>query len=81
MEEIENKVKRFAEIMQIELKLNSHKGNWENFTEKKEIISEYFYHFNKLENSILLENKELIKEHIADCANLLLMLGNSYEIY
>lgn len=78
---IHNKIQKFVEIMQIELEDNIHKGNWEEFIDKKEILSEYFYHFNKLEISIYEENKKLIKEHIADCANLLLMLGNSYEIY
>ena len=78
---MDRKIQKFAEIMQTELELNSHKGNWEEFINKKEIVSEFFYHFNKLEDSMILEDKERVKEYIADCANLLLMLGNSYEIY
>lgn len=78
---MENKIQKFAESMQIELEANSHKGNWEEFIEKGDIMSEYVYHFSKLEYSMALGKKEEIKEHIADCANLLLMLGNSYELY
>lgn len=75
------KVQKFAEVMQTELEANNHKGNWEEFIDKKEVMSEYFYHFEKLERALFIGNKENIKEHIADCANLLLMLGNSYKIY
>lgn len=78
---MDNKVQKFAEIMQTELEANNHKGNWEEFINKKEIVAEFFYHFNKLEDSMISEDKEKIKEYIADCANLLLMLGNSYGTY
>lgn len=78
---MDSKVQKFAESMQAELEANSHKGSWEEFTKKGDIISEYVYHFNKLEYSMALGKKEEIKEHIADCANILMMLGNSYELY
>ena len=75
------KIEKFAEQMQIELEENSHKGNWENFKDTNEIDIELEYHLTKLRLSVKQKDKERIKEYIADCANLLLMLGNSYELY
>lgn len=75
------KIEKFAEQMQIELDENSYKGNWENFKDPNEIDIELDYHLTKLRNSVKQKDKERIKEYIADCANLLLMLGNSYELY
>lgn len=76
-----SKIQKFAEVMQIEIDNNSHKGNWEEFTDKENIISELYYHLGKLENVIYNDDKELIKEYIADCSNILMMLGNSYKLY
>lgn len=66
--------------MQKEIDDNSHKGDWETFTNKENIISEFYHHLNKLEMSSN-DDPELIKEYIADCANILMMLGNSYKLY
>lgn len=75
-----NKIEKFAVSMQKEIDDNSHKGDWETFTNKENIMSEFYHHLNKLEMS-LDDDPELIKEYIADCANILMMLGNSYKLY
>ena len=68
--------------MQQELDNNSHKGNWETFTDENQILEEFDYHYDKLQN-IRLTNRDpqLLKEHIADCANILMFLGNSFKLY
>ncbi len=77
-----NKIKNFAEAMQKELNDNSYKGDCETFLHKENIMSEFYYHLNKLETILKTdENPELIKEYIADCSNILMMLGNSYKLY
>jgi len=82
-----NKIEKFKKEMIYELIDNTHKGNWEEFINSPEIHQELEYHLIKLRNA---ENenyhskdgaKDKIKEYIADCANLLLMLGNSYRLY
>jgi len=78
---MQDKVYNFALEMQKELIDNSHKGDWEDFIDPREILKELEYHKSKLINAMYDNEHKLIKEHIADCANLLLMLGNSYKLY
>ena len=66
-----SKIEKFAQAMQKEIDDNSHKGDWETFL-----------HLNKLETILQTdENPELVKEYIADCGNILMMLGNYYKLY
>jgi len=77
-----SKIQKFAEAMQKEIDDNSRKGDWETFTDKKGIWSEFFHHLNKLESTLRKDDDpELLKEYIADCSNILMMLGNSYKLY
>jgi hypothetical protein len=77
-----SKIQKFAEAMQKEIDDNSRKGDWETFTDKKGIWSEFFHHLNKLETVCLNEeDPKLVKEYIADCSNILMMLGNAYKLY
>jgi hypothetical protein len=79
---LHSKVQRFAESMQEEIDANSHKGDWETFLDKNAVWSEFFHHLNKLETACLNESDPLlVKEYIADCGNILMMLGNTYELY
>jgi DNA-binding transcriptional regulator GbsR (MarR family) len=81
--------KEFYEQMTHELNANSQKGVWLFWDDVKQIHQEIDYHFEKLKKAE--ENiahhfseevaKEKIKEHIADVANLLMMLGNAYRLY
>jgi hypothetical protein len=76
------KVYKFAESMNFELIQNQHKGNWETFLDKNDIMKELHHHLDKLETVRLTNNDPvLIKEHIADCANILMFLGNAYKFY
>jgi hypothetical protein len=80
--ELHPKVLAFAEQMQMELENNSHKGDWNEFRDVKEILNEIEYHKAKL--IIALGKKSPhseCKELIADCANFLMMLGNAGELY
>lgn len=76
-----SKIDKFKEQMQIELDANSHKGNWEDFVSSPEIHKELSHHIFKLQKAEEANNKKDIKEHIADCANILMMLGNGYGLY
>jgi len=77
-----SKLEKFKEQMQIELNANAHKGNWEEFVDPREILKELKHHENKMINAMYEDgNRELIKEYIADCANILMMLGNAYGLY
>jgi len=44
-----SKVEKFAQTMQKEIDDNSHKGDWETFLHKENIMSEFYHHLNKLE--------------------------------
>ena len=44
-----SKIQKFAEAMQKEIDDNSCKGDWENFTDKKGIWSEFFHHLNNFQ--------------------------------
>lgn len=82
----ELKLAKFSREMSKELRNNEDKGNWEDFTEVDEIISELNYHIDKLYAKVYdvkrgSKPKEELKEHIADCANILMFLGNSYGLY
>lgn len=78
---MENKIIKFAEQMQIELNNNSHKGNWEEFTDADNILAELNYHYDKLYMAYKCNDKADIKECIADSANILMFLGNSFKLY
>lgn len=74
-------VEAFARTMKEELINNHHKGDWREWKEVNSMRYELDYHLTKLDSAIQQDNKELIKEHLADCANFLLMIGNSYNLY
>jgi hypothetical protein len=78
---MEIKVKIFAEKMQRELDNNSHKGNWEDFIDADNILSELNYHYDKLYRAYIANDKRDIEECIADSANILMFLGNSFNLY
>lgn len=79
---IHPKIVEFSKIMQHEINENERKGNWEEFQNRDSIFSELYHHLNKLEKTYFTdENPDEMKEYIADCANILLMLGNSYNFY
>ncbi len=80
----------FAASMKEELTANEHKGNWVDWKDVPEIRKELKYHLEKLDNAIEMFEESgrsnmhlllLIKELIADNGNILLMLGNAYELY
>ena len=79
---MENEISVFAHKMQQELENNKDKGNWKSFKNKNDIMAELWYHLDKLkEVRITNEDTQLLEEYIADCANILMFLGNSYNLY
>ncbi len=74
-------VDAFAEQMKVELKANEHKGDWCDFQEVEEIKNELEYHLRKLNTAIHMNSANSIKEHLADCGNFLMMIGNSFDLY
>ena len=67
--------------MKNELEANNNKGDWTEFKNLDSIRYELDYHLTKLDVAIGLGDKVLIKEHLADCRNFLLMIGKSYNLY
>jgi hypothetical protein len=76
-----DKVRRFAEEMEIQLKNNSRKGTIFDFKDFEGIITELEYHKAKMMIAIRMGNLKASKEYIADSANFLLALGNLLELY
>lgn len=83
-------VNEFAKSMKNELKANAYKGDWRKWNYVPEQIDELDYHIDKLKSAIKyyedsnrnnMHVEVLVKELIGDCANILLMIGNSYELY
>ena len=76
-----NKIERFKSQMIIELDKNSKKGcifDWKNINDK---LIDLEYHKLKLYLAIKEKNLYAIKEYIADCSNILLSIGNEYDLY
>lgn len=81
----------FVKQMDFELKANEHKGDWRKFENIEEIHKELDHHLDKLyrveellrdPNTIERDHLPgLIKEYIADSANILMMLGKAYKLY
>lgn len=71
----------FAQEMKNELQSNMHKGDWREWNDTTKMFQELEYHEDKLSKAIQSGNREAIKEHLADCANFLLMIGNAYGLY
>ncbi len=76
---IHNKVLNFAYFMQKELDENSHKGDWEEWNSVSEMTDELNYHIKHLKSINWKEDK--IKEHLADCSNILMFIGNTKKFY
>ena len=74
-------VKDFAEQMQKELDDNSHKEDWRGWNDLNAMLWELEYHKGKLLIAIKDDEKKLVKEYIADCANILMFIGNAGELY
>lgn len=71
----------FARIMTAELVANGHKGDWSEWKDSKAILMELEWHKAKLWHAVMKNDVSDIMEHIADCANILMFLGNAYGIY
>lgn len=81
MTDVKTILSLFVGEMEKELKANEHKGEWRNWKDSTEIENELKHHFNKLKIAMYDNDTVAIKEHIADCGNILMMLGNAYNLY
>lgn len=64
-----------------ELINNAEKGDWREFKYLPGIKKELNYHIKKLYTALSGTDNNLIKEHIADCGNFLLMLANAKNLF
>lgn len=81
MIKIDPKVLKFAETMQNEINQNNRKGNWEDWQNTKAMFIELEYHKQKLIKAFDDNNESQIKEYLADCANILMFIGNTKNLY
>lgn len=71
----------FSSIMTAELIANEHKGDWSEWRDVKEMLYELEWHKAKLWHAVMRNDVSDVMEHIADCANILMFLGNAFGIY
>lgn len=76
-----SQVEKFAIQMQKELDANQHKGDWREWTDIPDMFMEFEYHKGKLLKAIKDNDKPRVKEFIADCANILMFIGNAGQLY
>ena len=81
MKNEEELIKIFGNMMLNELVKNIHKGSILDFRDFNQIITEFEYHKAKLFIAIRTNNKDAIKEYLADCGNYLLCLGSLLEVF
>lgn len=74
-------VQIFAQQMEKELATNSHKGDWRTWKDLPEMLWELEYHKAKLLKAINDNDKDMVREYIADCANILMFMGNAGHVY
>ncbi len=79
---MEDKIRRFADQMQIEIDNNRHKTgsiwNWRGMYEK---VADLEYHKGKMLIAMKYGNKLALKEYLADCANILMSIGDECGLY
>ena len=65
--------------------LNNNKQNkgegWREWKDINAMWAEIIYHQGKLIKAMIDGDKKLIIEHIADCANFYMFIGNALEVY
>lgn len=71
----------FKQDMLLELYKNSHKGSILEFRDLNRIITELEYHKAKMLLAIRVNNKQAIREYLADTANFLLAIGSLFDVY
>lgn len=79
---IEEKIDHFALNMKQELENNrSSKGDISSWKGIQAKVADFEYHKAKLIMAIKEDNQEAIAEFIADCGNILLAIGDEYNLY
>lgn len=78
---LHTKVERFAADMTRELEANAHKGLWEEWDDVNEMIAELEWHKAKLLMAMREGDKDKVREHLADCGNILMFIGNAGNLY
>lgn len=77
----QKEVENFAKSMQIEIDNNANKGSildWQGLESK---VSDLEYHKAKLMLAIKENNRDAIREFIADCSNILMSIGYEFDLY
>lgn len=71
----------FKQQMLKENKDNSDKGNILEWNNVDEMLVDLEYHKAKLYFAMKSNSVEGVKEYLADCANILLAIGNAWKLY
>lgn len=74
-------VNRFAKQMIIELENNQRKGSLLEWTSFENMITELEYHKAKMFIAIRSNDMNALKEYLADQANILMAIGNKFNLY
>ncbi len=78
---MDKKIERFADQMQIELIKNENKGSVYEWKGLRDKLIDLEYHKAKMLLAIKEKNDYALKEYIADCANILLSIGDELKLY
>lgn len=81
MKTFEEVAESFKQSMIKENNDNAHKGNILDWYNIDEMLSELEWHKAKLLFALKDKDSARIKEHLADCGNFLVAIGNACEVY
>jgi len=83
VEEMASVVEEMAREMRMELLANVRKGNrqvWKAMP-PMQLLMEVYYHAGKLQQAIVCEDKQKIREYAADVANMAMMVADAFGIF
>ena len=72
-------IRKFANQMQTEIDNNSNKGDWRDWKNVQDMFMDLEYHKFKLLVAMKENSSKLVKEHCADCANILMFISEQYD--
>lgn len=74
-----DEVKAFAGQMIQQLRDNEHKGNWITYAPSlEELHLKFAWHWEQIKKGVAEGNRQRVKEHSADMANLSMKLSTQY---
>lgn len=74
-------IKAFFEQMLFELEANKNKGDWREWNNIEEMVTDLIEHIGKCLIAMKSDDKERVKELLADSANILMFMANAGHVY